>query len=185
MIQASKLTIYPLSGDNRLDNVSISWDLTLFIEREKTFRFGKADYIAPDPNTPTTLLRKSLGIPCTADEPCYVDPFHVTSDTETNCPGTKGACGKVVRHVWTYEMNCYQQHVIDYDFHGTRRESIFITYSYPGDEATLGELADMHITAEYHLVDDLVEFWGTSEGLQEHYVYQYGAIESRLARRKY
>ena len=183
VIQGSKVAAYPLRSDTgeRLPNVSLQWDLTLLIERGKTWRWDRdssafaAEYISPDPNTPATLIRKALGLPCNdTKEPCYVDPFHVTNElTEIDCPGTRGACGPVLQHFSTSSLNCYQRRVINESFYGTRRESVITTFSLPGDRSTLGDAADFRFIAENHLVDDYVSYWGDSDGLQEHYVYEY------------
>ena len=151
----------------------------MFIERAKTWLTGTsfgdyADFVSPDPNTPKTLIRKALGAPC--DDPkqlCFVDPFHVTSGAEEDCPGTRFPCGAVLQHVYVSDLNCYQEHVVDNNFHGTRRESVITTYSYHGNAQDLGPKANTRFKTVYHLVDDPVSYWGNSSGLQEHYVFEH------------
>lgn len=185
VIQGPKASAYPLKGDStRLPNITLTLELSLFLERAKTWvsstKFGNyADYVSPDPNTPKTLIKKALGAPCNDPaQPCFVDPFHVTTEDEEDCPGTRFPCGAVLQHVYVSELDCYQQHVIVDDFHGTRRESVITVYSYPGDPAILGQKANTRFLTEYHLVDDPVSFWGNSDGLKEHYVYEYVKSEA-------
>lgn len=151
--------IHPkLNGVPQYD-ISLSWTVSLFVERDKILVGGPGYWVYSAP--------RPTGSPF---DP-MVDPL-LPYNANVNCPNfdsVAAPCGPILQHINVEDLDCWAERVIA-PFHGHTRESIYVHFSnasWPG----------FTFVSEHHIVDGDVTVEVGNPGIPAQEVYTANALK--------